>query len=160
ARSSVLHILAELGPRAKSAQPALRRFLPQEKDPFLRPRAIVALACVDPGNAEARAALKAALEDPEDEVRLRTVAALTDERERKLPPEFVGPLVPLLVRAMADANLDVRSRAAEALGKLGPEAKAAVPALVSALKDLNPDMRLAAIRALYHIDPRHEAVVP
>jgi HEAT repeat protein len=166
-RHSLLKALTELGPEAKGAAPALQNFLQQEKNPAVRLPALVALACVDPGNAQALAALQAALHDRDDGVRLQAVAALSQavqplsrKYERQPPVEFVRPIVPLLQDTLGDANLNVRRKATEVLGILGPEAKAAVPALVSALQDLNPDMRLAAVTALVRIEPQHDAIVP
>ena len=42
-----------------------------------------------------------------------------------------------LIDQLKSQNPDVRREAAQALGKLGPEAKDAVPALANALKDKN-----------------------
>jgi len=159
-RAGVLHVLAELGPRAKPAQPALRRLLQQEKAPLLRLRVILALALIDPAAAEGLTGLQAILQDPDDEVRLGALAVLTVERQRKLPAEVTGAVVPLLAHALADVNRDVRSSAAEALGMLGPAAQPAIPALVALLKDLNPDVRQEGLKALYRVDPQHEAIVP
>lgn len=49
-------------------------------------------------------------------------------------------------------NPRVRQQAAEALGKIGPEAKAAVPALIEALKDGDRWIRAPAERALEKIN--------
>lgn len=55
-----------------------------------------------------------------------------------------SPAVPALVEALRDEHKDVRSSAAYALGRIGPDAKAAVPALVEALKDEDEGVREAA----------------
>jgi len=49
---------------------------------------------------------------------------------------------------LKDKNLRVRLAAAEALGGIGPEAKAAIPALVELLKDDDWRLRWAATEAL------------
>ena len=49
---------------------------------------------------------------------------------------------------------DVRWVAADALGAIGPGAKAAVPALTQALKDASPDVREAAAAALKRIQAK------
>ena len=56
----------------------------------------------------------------------------------------------------------VRGTAAEALGQLGPAAKAAVPALLDACEDRSVLVRHAAIEALRKIDPEaaHRAESP
>jgi HEAT repeat protein len=54
-----------------------------------------------------------------------------------------------LQNALNDANCDVRSRAAEALGNIGSDA--AIPALVQALNDANCDVRSRAAEALGNI---------
>ena len=58
------------------------------------------------------------------------------------------PAVRPLVAALKDEDVRVRSGAAEALGKIGPDAAEAAPALVDALKDPRPDVRAAAAAAL------------
>ncbi len=58
-----------------------------------------------------------------------------------------GQDVSELVKDLKDKSADVRRSAADALGRIGPEAKAAVPALSEALKDEDPDVRLSAVRA-------------
>src|SRR5947207_3016026 len=50
----------------------------------------------------------------------------------------------------------IRSMAAEALGGIGPEAKAAVPSLVEALKDRDTGVRRGAAWALVRIDRQGE----
>ena len=48
----------------------------------------------------------------------------------------IGPeAVPPLIKALKDPKLKVRYRVAEALGKIGPPARAAVPTLIAALKE-------------------------
>lgn len=72
-------------------------------------------------------ALIRALEDEDsDFVRSVAVKALGN----------IGPdAIPALTKALEDEDSGVRWGAAEALGKMGPEAKAAIPALIKALED-------------------------
>ncbi len=49
--------------------------------------------------------------------------------------EDISSRVHALIEALKDTEWSVRERAAHALGRIGPEAKAAVPALIEALKD-------------------------
>jgi HEAT repeat protein len=58
-----------------------------------------------------------------------------------------------LTESLQDKSPDLRRKAAEALGRIGPDAKAAVPALTKTLKDTLPEARVNAARALHRIDP-------
>jgi HEAT repeat protein len=67
-------------------------------------------------------------------------------------PRKVDHSVPSLVKTLKeDANPDMRYWAAEALGKFGPEAQAAVPDLVATLKDESKTVRMGAAYALGEI---------
>ncbi len=61
------------------------------------------------------------------------------------------PAVPALIVALKDQAKVVRRRAAEALGKIGTEAKAAIPALIAALDDEGYLVRESAADALEKI---------
>jgi serine/threonine protein kinase len=61
--------------------------------------------------------------------------------------------VTVLAHHLSDARPETRVLAAQALGKLGPKAAAAVPALVARLADDNPGVVQAATTALTSIDP-------
>src|SRR5262249_17257568 len=54
----------------------------------------------------------------------------------------------------------IRHYAADALGEIGPAAKAAVPALISALKDQDWEVRRATANALGKIGPAPKDAVP
>jgi HEAT repeat protein len=57
------------------------------------------------------------------------------------PSSLESPeLVPFLVEALGDSNPTVRARAANALGGIGPAARAAVPALVDLTKDAHGNL--------------------
>ena len=58
---------------------------------------------------------------------------------------------------MKDEEWHVRYHAAEALGQIGPEAKAAVPALIQALKDEDRDVGQSEAEALEKINIEAEA---
>ena len=68
------------------------------------------------------------------------------------------PKIQNLISALRSENSSIRQRAAEALGKIGPEAKAAVPGLIEALKD--EAVRWKAGEALGKIGPGAKAAVP
>src|SRR5262249_31211045 len=79
----------------------------------------------------------------------------------KLDPD--GPLDGLvadLTKALAGKDEKEREKAAEALGRLGPKAKAAVPALVKLLKAGTPAQREQAVRALGKMGPAAREAVP
>jgi hypothetical protein len=65
-----------------------------------------------------------------------------------------------LLSALHSINEDVSRQAAEAMGKIGPDAKAAIPALIAALKDNDKEVRRAATYALSNIGPEAKAAVP
>jgi HEAT repeat protein len=61
--------------------------------------------------------------------------------------------IPSLIQSLKQRDPTARSRAAIALGKMGPEAKEAVPALTAALKDRDVSVKAAAAHALGKIGP-------
>src|SRR5215470_7935444 len=65
--------------------------------------------------------------------------------------------VDALARDLRSTRSEVRARAAEALGKLGPQAAPAVRALVSALTDKSGSVQLEALIALANIGPAARA---
>ena len=70
--------------------------------------------------------------------------------------------MPALIKRLWDDMPSVRSAAAEALGRIGPDAKQAVPALIAALSDDEQEDALhsAAAEALGLIGPAAKAAVP
>ena len=60
------------------------------------------------------------------------------------------------IEALKDKDSDVRGRAVWVLGKIGPEAKAAVPALIEALKDEEEHIRRNAAEARKRIQKRKQ----
>src|SRR5215510_2655829 len=58
-----------------------------------------------------------------------------------------------LIKQLRSQDASVRSSAASALWKIGPEAKEAVPALITALKDQDANVRISAASALGRIGP-------
>ena len=71
--------------------------------------------------------------------------------------EFGSPAIPLLRRATADEDYDVRRAAGEALAGLG---RAAVPPLVASLRDEDPAVRTQSARAISYLREQAESAVP
>ncbi|MGD2127438.1 MAG: HEAT repeat domain-containing protein [Desulfobacteraceae bacterium] len=76
--------------------------------------------------------------------------------EEVIQPKSVGTLV----LALSDRSNKVRASAAEALGKIGPEAAEAVPALIRSLKSVDDLVRARAAEALGDIGAAAEEAVP
>jgi len=95
--------------------------------------------------------LSDALGDEDVEVRETVVHVLR---------QLDGCGAPALGKALKDENRYLRITAAEALVKLGPEAKGAVPALSEALRDELAYVRERAAQALKRIGPEARAAVP
>ena len=66
-------------------------------------------------------------------------------------------MVPALIEALRDAEWMVRHHAAEALGRIGPGARAAIPALTQALEDPEPYIQQTARAVLRDIRTGSEA---
>jgi len=152
--------LSEMGPDAKASAPALVSALKNDKDLFVRRFAAQALGDVGAEPKTAVPALSAVLKE-EDKKEL-VEAAVTSLG--KMGPTAVPPLVDALKNKAGaakkapkkgpvptDPTAFVRTKAAEALGNIGPGAKAAVPALIGALNDR--DIRTEAAIALGNIGP-------
>jgi HEAT repeat protein len=109
--------------------------------------------------AAAGPALLEALDDAD--LSVRKAAALSLVSTRGVPLESLAEkVVPILSACLGDDDPFVWWRAGEALGALGPAAKAATPALSRVLKDRNGLVNPWALRALEAIGPEAEAAVP
>lgn len=69
-------------------------------------------------------------------------------------------VVSALTEALGDPEPEVRSAAAEALGKLGDDAAASVPAIRSRLTDASSNVRLKALEAVYIIGAPDTVMLP
>jgi HEAT repeat protein len=130
-RACAAEALAETGPLAEPAVPALVQLLQKDTDRSARLQATLSLHNIGPG---AKAAVPVLIEklhrEEADGVRVNTAAALGMIRSS---PETV---VPALVETfLKDEHPDARRCAMMSIGQFGPDAKLALPLLREAAKD-------------------------
>ncbi|MCX6093410.1 MAG: HEAT repeat domain-containing protein [Candidatus Bipolaricaulota bacterium] len=126
ARREATNALGRIRPVSPEALAALV-FALEDDDRDLRSSVVCALGAIGPeGRGTAVPALARALEDTDPSVRRWAVGALAEFRTE------AREALPALARALADPEL--RSRAAEILGKMGCEAEQALSCLTCALK--------------------------
>jgi HEAT repeat protein len=153
-RTGAARALGAFPAHAETIRPTLRKVL-DDPDGSVRAAAAVSLHLLkrDP---QALDVLAACLKDAQAEV--RSTAAL--ELGYNLAAE-ARTAVPALIERLWDDDVTVRSAAAESLGRIGPEAKAAVPALQAMLADdQGEDLHSVAAEALSLIGPVARAAVP
>jgi HEAT repeat protein len=124
-------------------------------DPLVREIAIETFHEIGPEAARVKDALVQKLHlDPTARVRWQAARTLTRvAKEGK-------SVVPALITAIRDDDLDVRIMAISSLGQLREAALEAVPALSQALGDDEDRVRQAAVAALVNVGPSSGAVVP
>jgi HEAT repeat protein len=142
--------LGELGPAARDAAPALVALL-KDRESWWRGTAAKSLGQIGAADGVAPALLEA-LQDRDSLVRVRAAVALCG-LERRYTQTAI-PVLSTALQARDFAGSTAREEAAEALGRLGPEAKAAIPALRAALQDDSGLVRRAVRAALLRTDPR------
>lgn len=91
------------------------------------------------------------LRSTEPEIHKQAVKSLADAG-----PRAVTKVIPLL----GEENSLIRNRAAEVLGRMGPQGREGVPALVGLLKKRNDRDMEPALRAIAQIGPEAGAAVP
>jgi HEAT repeat protein len=131
------------------------------------------LATLKDESADVRAAAARALVDfgPDLDPQVPALIAMMEHDETKVRKacaealEGAWPkpgLVPTLMAFLTSSERDVRFHAAQLLGRIGPEASAAIPSLIALLKEpldvQYPDPARAAARALGLMGPRPEAI--
>jgi HEAT repeat protein len=176
-RANSLHALAELGPPAKSATPAIVKALHDaEREVVLT--ALDALTAIHPDDPKAIDALSGLAGDFDSELRVRACHVLgligapareaipalkpvlqsADEAERTVAawalvqidpqPEFVKAALPLMIHASRNSDPEVRVEAIETLEKIGHGDPHAEAALKHAKEDLHHKVKQAAEKAL------------
>jgi serine/threonine-protein kinase len=150
-RLNAVSVLAELGPKARGAQPTLLEAL-KDKDSKVRHQAVVALAR-GPDAWMASAALAQRLTDTDPAVQKSAVAALT-----QIGPD-AGKAVPDLVRALRSPKASgIEDEIVTALVKIG---KAAVPDLAEKLQEAHSnDEDIQTCKILGQIGPVAKDAIP
>jgi HEAT repeat protein len=143
-RYRAIDAIGELGADAREAVEPLIEAL-KDENVGMRNRAAFALGKIGPSAKDALDALGALLSDDDPAVCGNALVALS----RIDSQAQVGPISEVLTNKWPHLRL----RAVQALGKMGPKAKAASPALARALKDGDKQVRDAAFEALRIIDP-------
>ncbi len=160
--------LGELGKDARKAGPALVTALKSDKDLYVRRFAAQSLGEIEADPKLAVPPLAALLKEDMKELTDAAitslgkmgepaVSALTDalkNKEGTKKPKKGDKKAP----KATDRTAFLRAKAAQALGTIGPDAKAAVPALIEALKDTS--IRNDAVVALGNIGPDAKDAVP
>jgi HEAT repeat protein len=189
-RIGAARALGILGALAKNeAVPVLAGAIKEDSDPSVRYAAAVALGKIDPASnvgVEMKASALNALKDLKTSYsgRLEAVDVLGRLLPRKAAvPALVEALTsmdyslrnaattalrkigaaavePLLEELKPDRRSEFRLATVQALGNLGPQAKAAVPKLLRALEEENPSFNAAVITALTQIGISQPAAVP
>jgi HEAT repeat protein len=149
--------IGELGKPARSASPALVTILEKDRDALVRHNAAEALGKIGGETKTVVAALGRAMRDSDQDVMTAAAMALAN---------FGRASVPELRMALKEKDNLVRKNAAEAIAKIGPDAKDAVEDLVNALKTERPAMRrrdnsfkASYVEALGAIGPDAKAAV-
>jgi hypothetical protein len=157
-RVEAAEALAGQGASAKEATAALAAAIRQDKDPFVRRAAAVALGSI---GSEARAAvpdllvaLQSHYENVDGLVGSECAVALG-----KIDPDGTD-LAPLLTANLKDPSPDTRMRAANWAAIIGPPARSVTAALIEATRDKSGAVRHSATAALGSIRPDVKVAVP
>jgi HEAT repeat protein len=149
--------LAQMGPVARAAVPALSEILRVPQLSFYSPYYALALVKIDRQAAAGVAVpmLVEALDGKRYGIHLHEPAASS---LRKQAASVLGQIgeeardaIPALTKALGDADVGVRQQAAKALGDIGTPARQAVPSLRKALMDRDEAVRSEANEALRKI---------
>ncbi len=148
-------VLAEMGPAAKAAVPAITKLL-DDKDPEVRMQSALALAEIGPDAIDAAPALVNGLADKAEAVRYASAYAVGK----------IGATsaIPVLEKSEGENDPFLKMLSAWAVAKLKPEDKdattKAAELIVAALKHDNPNVRQGAAKALLELDAPRDVVGP
>lgn len=150
-RIHALLVLGKMGPAAKPTIPALLRSL-DDADRHVRSAAAQSVASVGQDDARVCSALMARLDTEDRDLVIRPLSRFKGQAR---------DAVPMLVKIMNGKHPSVvRWNAARTLGKIGPDAAAAIPDLIAALTDADDHVREHSAEALGDIGPLSTAAVP
>jgi HEAT repeat protein len=133
-----LDVIADIGPPARRAVPALIRAFAGG-----RRQAAAALGAMGPASADAVPYLVEAILNDDTCCSWREIS----EALGKIGPAGITPLID----ALSSKNVRVRVAAAECIGEIGPPAAAAVPRLMAMLVEDDLAAQVNAIKALGQI---------
>ncbi len=148
-RVDAAQALGQLGPKAKSAVPALLRAL---KDGDVQRYAAEALGRI--GRSAVQPLIDLAVRGKSEAVRLGAIRGLG-----KLGP-VAKSAVPVLLKCLRDKSADVRKATARALPEIKPVEKKVIAALASRLGDKDMYVRTVAAGALGDVGPAASSAVP
>ena len=144
ARVQVYQVLQRMGPAAKAAVPIIANSLTAQAN--LDGNALATLTKLGPAPVKP------------------LIDTLSDQRFQWQLPQYLGqmgePAVGPLVKALDGANDNGQQCILNALGQIGPEAKAAVPKLTEYMQSANQSVRQTAITTLGQVGPRTAAAGP
>jgi HEAT repeat protein len=150
--------LARHGKNAKSAVPALSKALQEDKDPFVRRSASVALGEIGPDAKAAVPALVALVQSQYENVD-GLVGSEASYALSLIDPDGAASIA-VVAPLLKNDDASVRMDAAGKLATLGATVKKATPALIEALKDKEGGVRYAVTNALGSIGADAKTAVP
>lgn len=150
-RIAAIRALAEIGPAATDAVPALTRLI-KDPDEKVGLNAAQALGAMKRSATPAVPALLNALRGGTAAMRHTAAESLAQIAPRHKHAALA------LAESLKDPGANIPVTAAQALAAMGPNAEPAVPALIEALK--NPAVSWHAADALGEIGPKAKAAVP
>jgi len=152
-------VLAEIGPDAKEAVPALLEALKEEKSPDVQREIILALGEIGSGTPDAVQALTAELDDKQDPMNVIAAAFALG----KIGPD-AKEAAEKLAAMMRGGDPFQRVVSAYALAEIYPDSEkvqtVSVKSLIEGLRREDPMVRLAAAKALVELQADHKILLP
>lgn len=133
--------LAEVGPAAGAAMPALMSVFEEEKEPWLLAEIAKVFGSIGPEARDAAPLLAKALRRDDPTLGAAVIDALGEIGESAIP---------ILRESLREESVPTRRGAVEALAKIGPPA---TESLARALRDADHSVRALAAEKLVHLDP-------